>query len=224
MTNARSTAAAANADARNDAFLGGNARRRIAPAALQFLPEDLFPAAAVLPGMRLVRRRGVPRQRQGAALLLCGPPPAGAGLYPAIGDRGHRTRRGPTDDDQHRRLPADAGGAGSRHAGRGCVREARRRGYAAAVQAGETVVPQFEISLVIPGPGRSPGARNPGTQAPVVLGKIGVHGFRALAFGRPRNDSPVYCIQTESLPAPDHACARGTRPGTMPNFFASPDD
>src|SRR3954454_17160488 len=111
MTDARRTAAAATADTRNDAFLGGNAHRRVAPAALQLLPEDLFPAAPVLPGLRVARRRGVPRQRQGEALLLCDPPPAGAGLYAALRDRGRRTRRGAAHDDQHRRLPADAGGA-----------------------------------------------------------------------------------------------------------------
>src|SRR4051812_35936502 len=70
-----------------------------------------------------------------------------------------------------------------------------------------SVVSQFEIYLVIPGRGRSPRARNPGTQAPEVLGKIGVHGFRAPTFGRPRNDSPVYYIQTESLPNDRDDCA-----------------
>src|SRR6476620_11206736 len=91
--------------------------------------------------MRLAQRYGVSRQRQGAALFLCDPPPAGAGLYAAIRDCGRRTRRGSAHDDQHRRLPANTGGAGSRYAGRGRVREDRRRDYAAAVQASEILIP-----------------------------------------------------------------------------------
>src|SRR5204862_4521337 len=86
-TDARRTAPAAAADARDAAFLGWHEIGRVAPAALQFLPEDVFPAAAVLPVLRLARRRRVQGDRQGPALQLCDPPPAGAGLYAALRDR-----------------------------------------------------------------------------------------------------------------------------------------
>ena len=46
------------------------------------------------------------------------------------------SRRGAAPDDQHRRLRADARGAGSRHAGRGDVPETRRRNFAAGVPSG----------------------------------------------------------------------------------------
>jgi hypothetical protein len=49
MTDARRKAAAAAADARNDAFLGGDARRRTAPAALQFLQKTYFPPRPFCP-------------------------------------------------------------------------------------------------------------------------------------------------------------------------------
>jgi hypothetical protein len=42
---------------------------------LQRVRQGVFPAAAVLPSLRGARRRGVPRERQGPALLLCDPPP-----------------------------------------------------------------------------------------------------------------------------------------------------
>src|SRR5947209_13227715 len=60
---ARGTTRPAAADAGDDAFLGGDAGRRIAAAALQLLRQNLFPAAAVLPGLRLARNQRVPRQR-----------------------------------------------------------------------------------------------------------------------------------------------------------------
>ena len=90
----RRTTRAAGADARDAAFLGRHARRRIAAAALQRLRQGLFSAAPVLPGLRLARRSGVPRLRQGTALQLCDPPPPGAGLHPALCDRRRRTGRG----------------------------------------------------------------------------------------------------------------------------------
>src|SRR5258708_5743171 len=68
LSYARRTTRPAAADARDDALLGGDARRRIAAAALQFLRQDLFPAAAVLPGLRLARGQRVSRHRQRAPL------------------------------------------------------------------------------------------------------------------------------------------------------------
>ncbi len=94
-------------------FWDGTRAGRIAPAALRCLPAGLFPAAPVLPALRGARGQRVPRQRPGPALQLCDPPPAGAGLHPALRDRRRRTRRGAAHDDQHRRLPADPRGAAS---------------------------------------------------------------------------------------------------------------
>src|SRR5438093_1805748 len=124
--------------ARNAAFLGWNAGRRIAPAALRCLRQCLFPAAPVLPVLRLAQGQRVQGQRQGQALQLCHqPPPGGARLHPALRDRGRRTRRRPAHDEQHHRLPADAGGAGARHEARSRVREARRQDYPSPVPSGE---------------------------------------------------------------------------------------
>ena len=61
------------------------------------------------------------------ALLLRDPPPPGAGLHAALRDRGRGARGRPAHDDQHRRLPADARGAGARHAARGRLRADGRR-------------------------------------------------------------------------------------------------
>src|SRR5712671_2529029 len=51
-------------------------------------------------------------------------------------------------------------------------------------------VRKSEIS-VIPGLGRGPRARNPGTQTSASLGMAGVHGFRAWSCGPSRNDEEV---------------------------------
>ena len=54
--------------------------------------HDLFPAAPVLPGLRLPQGGSVRRQRFGHALQLRHPPPAGARLHPALRHRRRGTR------------------------------------------------------------------------------------------------------------------------------------
>src|ERR1700731_3743582 len=49
--------------------------------------------------------------------------------------------------------------------------------------------------FVIPGLGRSPRTRNPGTQTSASLGMAGVHRFRAWSYGPSRNDEEVSARQ-----------------------------
>src|ERR1700757_370570 len=69
----RRTTRAAAADTRDAAFLGRHAGGLIAPAALQRLPQGLFPAAALLPRLRRARSQRLRGERQGPDLLLCDP-------------------------------------------------------------------------------------------------------------------------------------------------------
>ena len=57
-------------------FWDGTQAGELAPAALRCLRQCLFPAAAVLPGLRLPQGQRVQGQRQGQALQLCHPPSA----------------------------------------------------------------------------------------------------------------------------------------------------
>src|ERR1700730_16437546 len=58
------------------------------------------------------------------------------------------------------------------------------------VMLGIEAVRKSEI-FVIPGLGRSPRTRNPGTQTSASLGMAGVHRFRAWSYGTSRNDPEV---------------------------------
>src|SRR6266853_3222437 len=123
----RASARATEADTGNPAFLGWHAGRRGAPAALRRLRQRLFPAAPVLPGLRLAQGQRLQGQRQGQTLQLRDPSPPGAGLHAALRHRGGGTGRRSAHDEQHRRLPADAGGARTRHEAGSRVRKARRQ-------------------------------------------------------------------------------------------------
>src|SRR5258705_152274 len=128
----RANARATETDTGNPAFLGRHAGRRAAPAALRCLRQCLFPAATVLPGLRIAQGQHVQSQRQGDALQLRHQPsPSRARFHAALRDcRGGIGRR-PADDEQHHRLSPDAGGARTRHKARSHVRNA-----AAAIEAG----------------------------------------------------------------------------------------
>src|ERR1700755_2947815 len=69
----RRTTRAAAADTRDAAFLGRYAGGRIAPAALQRLPQGLFPAASFLPRLRRARSQRLRGERQGPAFFVCDP-------------------------------------------------------------------------------------------------------------------------------------------------------
>ena len=116
-SDARARPRLAATHARNAAFLGRHARRRTAPAALRRLRQVVFSAAPVL-------RRPAPRARsacsrpRGKATLWSyvihhRPVP---GFTPPYAIAVVRACRRAAHDDQHRRLPADAGGAAARHA------------------------------------------------------------------------------------------------------------
>jgi len=64
----------------------------------------------------------------------------GAGLHATLCDRRRRVRRGAAPDDQHHRLSADPRGAGARHAGRGRLRQARRRHHSPPLSLGEKMI------------------------------------------------------------------------------------
>ena len=82
-----------------------------------FPPRPFCPSCA----SRKVSR--VQGERQGLSLQLRDqPPPRRARLHAALRDRRGRVGRGAADDEQHHRLPADAGGARTRHEARGRVR------------------------------------------------------------------------------------------------------
>ena len=119
----------------------------------------VFPAAAVLPRLRRTRGQRLRRVRQGPALLLCDPPPAGAGLHPALCDRRRRIGRGAAPDDQHHRVPADPRGVGARHAGRNRLREARRRDHPPALPPSPEVSAMQPKSIAIVGAAETTRAR-----------------------------------------------------------------
>ena len=74
--------------------------------------QRLFPAAAVLPVLRLAQGQRVQGERQGRALQLRHQSsPAAPGFTPPYAIAVVEARRGSAHDEQHRRLPADAGGA-----------------------------------------------------------------------------------------------------------------
>src|ERR1700761_8668385 len=135
----RADARATETDAGNPAFLGRHAGRRASPAALRCLRQCLLPAAAVLPILRLAQGQRVQGQWERQALQLRDPSSPGAPFHPALFDRGGRTGRRPADDDQHRRLSADAGGTRTRHEAGSRVREARRHHHPASVSPGKGV-------------------------------------------------------------------------------------
>src|SRR6202165_4300257 len=124
-------------DTGNPAFLGWHPGGRTAPAALRRLRQRLFPAAPVLPGLRLAQGQRVQGHRQGQTLQLCHPSPSGAGLHSSLRHRGGGARRRPAHDEQHRRLSANAGGARTRHEAGSRVRKARRQHHPSPVPSGE---------------------------------------------------------------------------------------
>ena len=95
----RTAARATETDAGNPAFLGWHAGGRTSPAALRRLRQCVFPAAAVLPEMRVAQGQRVQGQRQGKTLQLCDPSPPGARLHAALFDCRGGTRRRPAHDD-----------------------------------------------------------------------------------------------------------------------------
>src|SRR6185312_2733986 len=147
----RRTAAPAAADPGDSAFLGWNEERRASPAALRRLQGGVFPAAPVLPPLRGARSQRVQGERQGTALQLCDPPSGGERIHAALRDRGRRARRGAADDDQHRRLSANARSAGARHAARSRVREDRRRDHPASVPSDKRLTAMKPKSIAIVG-------------------------------------------------------------------------
>src|SRR5664279_5930800 len=135
--NGRASARATETDAGNPAFLGRHPGRRVAPAALRRLRQCLFPAASVLSCLRLAQGQHLQGQRQGKTLQLRHPSPPGTGLHAALRHRGGGTGRRPADDEQYRRLSADAGGARTRHEARSRLRKTRRQDYPSLVSSGE---------------------------------------------------------------------------------------
>src|SRR5260370_19550874 len=133
----RSCARATETDTGNPAFLGWHTGGRTAPAALRRLRQRLFPAAPVLPGLRLPQGQHVQGQRQGETLQLRHPSPPGTRLHAALRHRRVGARRRSAHDEQHRRLSADAGGARTRHEAGSRVREARRHHHPSLVPSGE---------------------------------------------------------------------------------------
>ena len=89
-----------------------------------------FPPRPFCPSCASRKVTDVQGQRQGDALQLRHQPsPGRARLHAALRDCGGRARRRPAHDEQHHRLPADAGGARARHEARSRVREARRQDH-----------------------------------------------------------------------------------------------
>src|SRR6266436_4570238 len=79
--------------------------------------------------------------------------------------------------------------------------------------------------LVIPGLGRSPRARNPGTQTCATLRMAGVHRFRAWSYGPSRNDGEVGARQGHFLTASEsgHPGATDAAPETLGPRFRGGD-
>src|SRR5712675_56109 len=147
----RANARATETDTGNPAFLGRHAGRRAAPAALRCLRQCLFPAATVLPGLRLAQGQHVQSQRQGDALQLRHQPSPGrtrfhAALRDCRGGIGRRT----ADDEQHHRLSANAGGTRTRHEARSRVRKARRQDHPSLVPSGEglSIMRRNQVAVV----------------------------------------------------------------------------
>src|SRR5258707_2075839 len=146
----RASARATEADTGNPAFLGWHAGGRIAPAALRRLRQRLFPAAPVLPGLCLAQGQRIQGQRQGQALQLRDPSAAGARLHTALRHRRSGTGRRSAHDEQHCRLSADAGGAGTRHETGSRVRKARRQDHPSLVPPGEglSIMRRNQVAVV----------------------------------------------------------------------------
>ncbi len=77
------------------------------------MQQGVFPAAPVLPCLRFARGERVSRLRSRRAVELRHPSPQRARLHAALRDRRRAARRRAAPDDQHRRMPADAGGVAS---------------------------------------------------------------------------------------------------------------
>ncbi len=165
----------AAADTRNAAFLGRHQGERVAAAALRRVQQGVFPAAAVLPGLRVAQGLGDQGQRQGEAVQLRHPSPPGARLHAALRHRGGGTGRRPAHDDQHRRMRADAGGAGAGHAGRGGVRAADRHHHASLVPSRRKADPMPHNTVAVVGAAET-------TKLGVIpdLSQIGLHADAAL--------------------------------------------
>src|SRR3984885_10441177 len=119
------------------------------------MQQGVFPAAAVLPRLRFPRRVGVQGQRQGDPGYLCDPPPQGGRLRATLRDCCGEACRRSAHDDQHRRMPADTGGAATRHAARGGVRKAERHHHASALPSGERVRPMPHNTVAVVGAAES---------------------------------------------------------------------
>ncbi|CAA9211272.1 MAG: Bll2959 protein, partial [uncultured Acetobacteraceae bacterium] len=136
---ARARTGQAQADAGNPALLGRDQGRQAAAPALRRHRPRLLPAAPLQPLHRLAQRLGVRGERPRQALQLRHPQPPRAGLHAALRHRRGGAGGGAAHDDQHRRLRADAGSAGARHALAGGVRAAGRGDHAAPVPPREGV-------------------------------------------------------------------------------------
>src|SRR5450759_5461783 len=147
----RASARQTKTDAGNPAFLGWYPGGRTAPAALRRLRQCLFPAAPVLPGLRLSQGQHFQGQRQGQALQLRHQSsPRRARLHAALRDCRGGTGGRPADDEQHRRLSADPGGARARHEAASRVREARRQDHPSTVPSGEglSIMRRNQVAVV----------------------------------------------------------------------------
>src|SRR4051794_15745284 len=146
----RTAARATETDAGNPTLLGWYKAKRTAPAALRRLRQCLFPAAAILPRLRIAQGQRVQGQRQGKTLQLCDPSSSGARLHAALLDCRGGARRRPAHDDERRRLPADAGSTRARHEAGGEIRKARRRHHPSSVPSGEglSVMRRNQVAVV----------------------------------------------------------------------------